>query len=216
MSGWSGIYFRYDVEERGYFPGQYKGLVGNHYKGFEPYHIFVRATEGVHAAVACLFLAPYGNLEENIRRTIDVDFVTRMVEIGMPAEVRGKDQNGSSFFFNDCNYYGGCVVDVKGFVNERVEVDEENPHGRQYDLKVKYAFVDDTQCPTKLMTPRQYVEHFSKYFSDECLGEDLMEEIEKILEKSDQGEYGELMTMEEYAEYVSSASVKEYLAGADQ
>lgn len=229
MSGWSGIYFRYDVEDRRFSTTNYKGLIGNQYKGFEPYHIFVRATEGVSSAVGCLIHASYGNLDENVRRTIDVDFVSKCIEINSPASIWGEDEDSqedaneiqtdevslgiraSSFFFNDCNYYGGCLVDVKGFVNERVEQDDEHAYGRRNKLEIKYAFVDDTYCPKKIMTPRQYVDHFSEHFNVDVLGEELMGEINRILTECDKGALGELMTKDELAEYLSHSSVKAYM-----
>lgn len=268
MSGWSGIYYRYEIEDRGFRGEKYKGLVGNRYKGFEPYHIFVRATEAGNAAHGCLFFARYGDLDVRISRTLDVDFVNRFVEFSRPATLWDKSEIeeesdydedqyedadcdvdqyedadcdegskedigcdvdqyedadcdeeeeetlgiiGSSFFFNDCNYYGGCMIDVKGYINERVEESEEYPFGRRHDLYIKYAFVDNTEYPTKIMTPRQYVEHFSNYFTEEYLGKETVEEINKILAKCDEGSMGELMTVEELAEFVSTASVKEYL-----
>jgi len=183
MSGWSGIYFRYDIQDRRFSPTDYKGLIGNQYKGFEPYHIFVRATEGVSSALGCLLYPSHGDLDESIRRTIDVDFVSKCIAISSPARIWAEDEDSkydidknpldedclgiraSSFFFNDCNYYGGCFIDVKGFVNERVEKDERHPFGRRNMLNIKYAFVDNTECPKKIMTARQYVEHFSAYIN---------------------------------------------------
>lgn len=232
MSGWSGIYFRYDIEDKGIFKMNYKGLIGNQYKGFEPYHIFVRATEGVNAAIGCLTNVAHGNVNERISRTIDVDFVCRYVADSIKARIWYNDDedvnneafmdkadsknenlgiNASSFFFNDCNYYGGFFVDVKGYVRERVEVDESHPNGRRNKLEIKYAFVDNTSCPQIIMTPRQYVEHFAEFFNDDCYGKEIMDEINGILTEYDEEPLGELMTRDELAEYVSIKKVKEYL-----
>lgn len=95
--------------------------------------------------------------------------------------------------------------------NERVERDEEHPYGRRNMLEIKYAFVDDTECPKKIMTPRQYVEHFSEHFNADVLGEEIMGEINRILAECDDGALGELMSKDELAEYLSNASVKAYI-----
>lgn len=189
MSGFSGIYFRYDIEDLRYavISGgcgeRYRGLIGNQYKGFEPYHLLVRGTTSVGAAIGSLTRASYGDLNERIRRTLDVDFITRCVELSTPAAV-WKSADGKSdplsFFFNDDNYYGGVLIDVTGTVNARAG-QEGGARGRVHHLDVKYAFVDDTECPKKIMTPRQYAAQFAEFFTGERLGDVLAQEVERVL-----------------------------------
>lgn len=215
MSGFSGIYFRYEVENRSKWrEGEvYKGLVANKYKGFEPYHIFTRATESVFAAIRCLCTSEYDPILE-ISRLIDTDFITKSIEINSDQRfsfipIEDKDHYIDYLFFNDCNYYGGFYIDIKGYINERVPVDEEHPYGIKHELKIKYAFVDNTESPELFMTAKEYVSHFQNYFTEDAIGKKLATAVQNILEDFDDDN---LMTEEEFEEY-TGPSAYEYCFG---
>lgn len=235
MSGFSAIYFRYKIEDRDPIRGKgkiYKGFIGRAYKGFMPYHIFVRGTVSVEAAISSLLSIRYIS-DEEIRRTIDVDFVARQVDIGISLEddVEPKEkfekrlkenfdealeENMSSIFFVDCNYYGGFFVDIDGYIGDRNAFEENKP---TFDFKIKYCFVDNVDDPELIMDVHDYVEHFKEYFTEDNINPRLVKEVNEILNTWDDDDpnlepQDSILSLEELEDY-KITTILDYIYGDD-
>ena len=168
MGDWASIILRYnmvdDREDSGYRDEVYKGVICNHYRGYDPFGMVSRFANGLDAFVCNVKKIPYFSRPEFVvedtdqyqwfRRMFDVDFEYPSLVISRDSVAYTKREfregNITREKFNEkllwCDSdFGQLLIDVAGSFGKPI---------------VKYAYVSNIYEPEKNYTVEEYINRY--------------------------------------------------------